>query len=375
LSVIYTVTISVSALFEYGLGDVIHTHHITPGLELRTTPFYWDGQYVYYEDGVDSSLEALILSNVYTDLSTNWMYTATIQLALNGLEPPWSLDGWSFVPVDLSSIQQSWTSSSNDTDSGAVNNTVSSIVSASTVNVTLTTPAIRGRLECSPIGDMLAANQSAWLTTWDMTNTSMWNSSVNPQADFRTGYELGISTIDPAIGEGQRAVINIPSYQPAVGQRFTYNTSVFANLSQVTCCGDQDVYVGYWSPNSAQPNGVDYSYWDFKTFPANFTVKWIYGPGKALGYIDNSDQYHWIHEQVPTIQALNCMPIIETVNAKVSVDPTTSQVQSYSLLGEPEPDAQAWTYKMDGPFNLSEPNGGPVAKTNASIRSVIISTI
>lgn len=48
-------------------------------------------------DGVNTA-EASVLSTLYGQLETNWLYSAIIQMSLNGTQPAWSSDGWSFVP-------------------------------------------------------------------------------------------------------------------------------------------------------------------------------------------------------------------------------------------------------------------------------------
>ena len=41
--------------------------------------------------------------------------------------------------------------------------------------------------------------------------------------------------------------------------------------------------------------------------------------------------------------ALNCIPIIETANAKVTVDSSTSVVQEHTLTTSPQTSSSAWT--------------------------------
>ena len=349
-------TISSSALFIYKDSSLVRTTTVPPSLELRTYPLNWNGSYTYAEYGADNAVYATFLSHLYTSLSTNWMYTATVQLTRNGSQPAWSRDGWSFTPLDLSSVIES-----ASTTSGLVNTTQGS------VNVTLTTPAVRGRLECSPVEGF--NNRSAWLTSWDLTNHTQWNTSVNPHG-YSKGYELGVTNEpDPALGNKnvQRGMIFIPNYHDNAGNTFTYNTSLFNIPDQLVCCGESDSSIGYWSPNSPVMNTYNYSYWSFDTFPANFTVKWLHAPGPALMYQPGKNisiQPYWIHPELPSIQALNCVPVIETATAKVSLDASTQEVYGYDIIDEPTPVETAWKHKLDGYFEIFD----YIAYTNLSVR-------
>jgi hypothetical protein len=45
-----------------------------------------------------------VLDTMYSDPTKNWLAGASIQLALNGTHLPWTSEGWSFLPVDLSDV-------------------------------------------------------------------------------------------------------------------------------------------------------------------------------------------------------------------------------------------------------------------------------
>jgi hypothetical protein len=47
--------------------------------------------------------------------------------------------------------------------------------------------------------------------------------------------------------------------------------------------------------------------------------------------------------EVPSLQALNCRPVIELAEADVTVDYTTGVVQDFTILGEPQPNSQPWS--------------------------------
>jgi hypothetical protein len=318
-----------SALFQLEPGNLSQSATAHRELELRQIPLLTltssppsaDDGYVYAAD---------VLANLFTSLSTNWMYSAAIQLALNGSQPAWSLDGWSFIPLDVSNIANSSTiqHTGNLSENGQV---ASSIF---TTNISATTPAIRGRIECSPYEGL--QNLSSWLTTWDLANSSTWNVSVNPKG-ITTGYELGAD-------KGQ-SMIYLPD--PSKGHAWNplLNTSIFANPSEVTCCSygtsqpAKGAAVGYWSPN----NPEDLPFVD-ETWPINFTVKWIYGHALSGFYqVNKSYSEHLMFTDVPSISALNCKPIIETATADVTVDQGSGQVQGFEILDDPVPAARAWT--------------------------------
>jgi hypothetical protein len=82
------------------------------------------------------------MAQLHRNLTAHWMYTATNQLALNGSEPAWSKDGWSFVPLDLRNVSLLMPGKVDNKDQDDIGQ-------SSRVNVS-TTPAIRGRIECSP---------------------------------------------------------------------------------------------------------------------------------------------------------------------------------------------------------------------------------
>ena len=109
------------------------------------------------------------------------MYSAALQMTMNASRPTWSSDGWSFVPVSLSSslantAQQS--SSGNDEAQGRL--------ALATVNV----PAVRARLQCSPLA--VDIEDKFWLTELDLTGKGTWNETLKPRP-WKSGYLLGCS--------------------------------------------------------------------------------------------------------------------------------------------------------------------------------------
>ena len=338
-----SVTISMSALFQRESGNFLQTTNAGRALELRTVPYLYEITTSNSPDWGDQGA-AQVLENLYSNMNTNWMYSATIQLSLNGSQPPWSQDGWSFVPIDVSSI----TNASTIQNAGnAPDEPGQSASTLNPANISVQTPAIRGRVECSPYDGL--NNLSNWITTYDLTNSSVWNVSVNPK-DLKTGYELGAR--NQFGNTGATTALSMIYLTDSVWNGYesyaSLNTSIFANPSQITCCGNSSsskdsagaAAVGYWSSND--PNNFPFS--GAYSWPVNFTSKWIYGSMRSDYYrVNDSFTNHLIFTEVPGIQAINCKPIIEIAEANVTVDQTTRQVQSFEILEEPTLSANAWT--------------------------------
>lgn len=340
-------TVSMSALWQRAEGSRHGELTLTRGLEPRTQPFV----YIYSIGsamGGGSQVGQLVLSDFYAHLSTNWLYSATMQLAYNGSEPPWSKDGWSFVPIDLSSIPDSEmyksTPSTKNSTSGAA-------AKAPSVNVTLTTPALRGTLDCTVAE--AASNQSAWLTEWDLTDSDRWNVSTNP-----TGLEKGFE-VNREIELGTQTGL---STAPILTDEDTILCC--ANTSDGT--GGSESAIGYWSANYGY-----YRAYDFETesgpYPRNLTLKWIRGTAARELYIGNEtyegdhgevvDFRHLIWSKTPTMSAINCRPRIEWTNATVTVNMETRQIWDYQTLGTPESVDWPWS-DVYLSHNYSEPGDG-----------------
>lgn len=209
-------------------------------------------------------------------------------------------------------------------------------------NVTLTTPAIRGRIECSEYPLLTLTNMSNWLTSQDLTNHTTWNVSTIPRDGegnyLEGGYRLGT--------EGVYA--NFPSVITPFDQYSYTNetfcpgcTTIFANPSSIVCCTngsssewDGSVAVGYWSPQA------DPATWTTRNWGQNFTAKWMYG--NAVSGIKNNI-YSLTQNQVdidmlfpspPSVSMLNCQPVVETADAQVTVNPANGEIQSYNITSQ-----------------------------------------
>ncbi len=338
-----TVTVTMSALwqevYEYRNSSIM----LQQNLELRTIPSWMttstnDPSGLY--DGVVLA-DASVLSSLYGQLQTNWLYSAIIQMSLNGTEPAWSSEGWSFVPIDLSSLNDVRTDQNpaDGSDSSDAANTSGRLLNAL---VTVTTPAVRARLQCSPYEAL--SNVSSWVTAQDFTNTSIWNVTANPSYP-RLGYTLGCGVL----------MILKPNYSSPYPCDYEEYTSFLAHDSEVQCCENNtagsngEAIVAYWSPNSKSST---------ETASNNFTVKWIHGKPVA-GFQKTNVTYEpyedyvpftvWPQNtvmawpEVPRMAALNCMPIISKASASVIVDQHSGRVQSFSILGDLVDDDSAWT--------------------------------
>ena len=90
----------------------------------------------------------------------------------------------------------------------------------------------------------------------------------------------------------------------------------------------------YWSMNAA-----------YNTAPGvtNFTVKWIVGEPYTSLAVSVYPSTYYVWHTAPKMTALNCMPVFETVEARVTVDVETSTVQSHNLTTIPVNAAAAWS--------------------------------
>ena len=272
-----------------------------------------------------------ILGQVFDNPFSSWLYGAVIQIAYNGSQPAWSRNGWSFAPVNLSPINKTSKHPSENTEVshkfGLLNATnpdpdVERVFDRN-IDVTLQTPAVRGRIECSPYETL--ANQSNWLQAWDLHNTSFWNTSINPKSPVR-GYELlPVITLSPEM-----------------------STTTFADTGRILCCANHTdnepglSSIGYWSVNKYRQIDSEEDILGVAPYP-NFTVKWIVGRAVAPQFRDRENASHFIWQEPPSMTAINCQPIIETADASVTVDPATGNALDFSISDSPNIVTSAWS--------------------------------
>ena len=314
-----------SALFDRGPGDVTKSITFNRSLEIRDIPFVFETEQPYMSDGSDD-YAGTVLEDLYTNMSAHWMYTAAIQLTLNGSEPSWSKDGWSFVPVPLTDLDR--VDLPDDLDES------DQTLDGPTSNISLTTPAIRGRIECSAYPAQTLSNLSIWLTATDISNHTIWNASTIPN-NLEGGYQLGA-----VYSHG-----NLPSaILPITASENTSTcpncTTIFVNPASIACCGnesssawDPSVAIGYWSPNT------DPETWTARNWHQNFTAKWIHG-NAVTGIQRNAHQNTYydiglLFPDVPDVTMMNCLPIIESAEANIIVNPSNGEIQSFDITSTP----------------------------------------
>jgi hypothetical protein len=269
-----------------------------------------------------------VLSNIFDNSLTSWMFSSVNQGVYNSTPPSWTSEDWAFAPVNLTSFRAS---SDNTTEKGTLT------VPPATKTVTVQAPALRGRLECMPI-DM--SNTSAWITTLNLTDKTVWND--NRTGNLTVGYEikLGFSPNDSV--EGARVLFNLSAadYQmPSTGPNTNYS---------------EEATIGYWTHAADDPH-------------ASIVVQWITGypiPYQLRNSTPPSQQTRWIWKDVPKVTALSCVPFFESANASISADLASGAVQNYTITNSPSADLYAWSSKYQAlnvstgvPYS-SGPNGG-----------------
>ncbi|KAJ4294300.1 hypothetical protein N0V90_007990 [Kalmusia sp. IMI 367209] len=329
--------IATSALFEQTTGIINDAVQLNRSLELRQLPHLrmmstaYPPEFTGFNDVYGYDYVGATLNELFGNLTNNWLYSGVIQTTLNGSEPSWSKDGWSFVPIDLSGLD----------NKQKISNTIQSdLLEAygSLVNVTLTSPAIRGRVECSPAE---IANTSVWIS-----NTTFTNYDTNKTMK---GW--------------------IPEYEMLGGPLAPdaqYLSCCF-NYSDPSRAGNvpNPLAIGFWTQDFA--NSSEY----ISSTLNNFTVKWIYGDGADRNRIQGpaSIQQSLYFPELPKIQALKCMPIFETSEAEIVVDKQTGRILKYHILKEPSPDNGAWSDAFIF-HDVPDPDDPEFKKTVTSTKSL-----
>jgi len=303
-------------LWEQNSGFRTYNANVSRIMEFRTVPAIFAVPAVSPHSAstdVETANSEGVLANVFDNRLASWLYSSVDQGVYNSTPPAWTSQEWSFTPLNLTSIHA-------PSENGIKN------------NATVEAPSLRGRLECTPI-DM--SNTSAWLTTLDFRNKTAWNDPKIP-ANLTVGYELKL---------GLSMNESVEGYSRYWGENNPY-FSFFSEHYHLQCCGNemnstQEAAIGYWSRAADAPH-------------TSIVVKWITGNPFPHQFKDSTLQnqrildegsgshLHWVWKDIPKVTALNCTPVFETANAKVTVDLATGTVQNYTILDIPVEDKMAW---------------------------------
>lgn len=314
-------TVSMSALFERRSTPTTQQISLPQNLKIRHDPFVTkvdvilgnNKRWGYSQD---------VLDELYLDARENWLYGAGIQHSFNDSQLPWSSEGWSFLPVDLTHI-------SNSTASQGQQNSYSSPAIAS-ANVSLQVPAIRARLECKPIEEV--SNASSWLEPVDLTD----DKSILADDVARLKRTGGLQLYKLPVG----IFINSSS-----------ETTTFSSPNYEACCSNGTIeqqhrsVLGYWSAALVRPP------YDKVSWPMSVVPKWVVG--KPISITDTNGHEALYFREEPRMQAANCRPIIETTEANVVVDAQSGAVLSRKVKTPIEPMNSAW----DDAFTPHEVSG------------------
>jgi hypothetical protein len=304
-----------SALWSREMGILDFDVSLTAQYELRSVPHVFADRIYPLRSG-ESIAYPRIAKYIYggTQYQTSWVYGSLAELAFGASSPAWSKDGWSFPPIDLSNI------------SAAIPNRYkpASVDAPGSLNVSLVTQGLRGRLECSPIDE-----SSRWISqVTNFTDLVRYNKSMN---DTRPMIDMGFEFT------AQVRVVNFTAFtgaQPAavtIGQWLHFNYSSLSKLgSPLYNPENSENFTVLWT-NSSYPYRYDgYNPW----IPHNTMEKFEEPP-------------RLIFSERPQVQALTCRPIFETVKARITIDAATTRLEHYELLGDVSPAEHPWSHSFD----------------------------
>ncbi|KAF2009514.1 hypothetical protein BU24DRAFT_401289 [Aaosphaeria arxii CBS 175.79] len=307
-------TVSMSALFERKPDIVSEQVPINRTLELRQIPIITD--ITSRNDSVGFEPRS-IMDGFFKDFNGNFLDGATVEVMTNASKPTWSHNEWSFIPVDLSVIP--------DMDPARrPGDTANKGTVFSPTNVTVNTPAIRARLECSVIEEM--ADQNSWLATYKDLKTRERNQSITL---LKKSYGIKSSFFQ--------------ELKSSDSDSESMNTS---RDFEFGCCANGTegnfgmATIAYWSVFNSTREGL-FGGQD-SDWPVTFIPKWIRGKGRLWNDEDSGDVDVFVFEEAPRMQAARCSPIIETAAAAVTVEKQSKAVESYRILNSPVPADSAW---------------------------------
>ncbi|KAF2624592.1 hypothetical protein BU25DRAFT_493566 [Macroventuria anomochaeta] len=326
--------IAMAAVFEQ--HTVIHTQ-ATQDMDIMTTRSLITRQKPF-NFGIGLSKRPFYLTDSLLGTSdTDWLYNALDDITLSTTALPWTRNEWVFTPVNVTNRDDPSMLYVVTADQSEARNDAAYITSS--FNVSLTTSALRSRLECEPV----TVSGSGWLDRVQAVYPNRFDKSV-------TGHVLPMTIL--------------PNKDFAV--------PVFSAPRRMACCtngtdqGKQSI-VAYWSSNNTVydeqpsiPADLDEPS-DLKVpsgWTKDFAIKWIVGPAASMivpgsepNFISNTigtaneTVLYFVEE--PQISIMRCNPIIEQANANITFARDTSQILNYELLEAPQPAVGAWDYAYD----------------------------
>jgi hypothetical protein len=308
--------ISMAALWTRELGVLNYNVDLREQFQLRALP------HVFSDDrpvtrGATNIAYPKIAQHLYGGelFQTSWVYGSLAELAFGAQPPAWSKDGWSFPPVDLSGISKSIPNlpKLNTAD-----------VSKS-LNVTMVSQGLRGRVECTVIDD-----PARWINEiTNMTALKPYNTTLNiTRPNLRSGYEFS---------SGVR-VVNFTAYNDSQPSTVAIGEWLHFNYSSNDTEGDP-LYNSDSSPN--------------------FTVLWTNSSYPYLYEDNREDMYsgmfdappRLIFAEEPQVQALECQPLFETSKARINVNADDGQIYDLQLLEDVHPATDAWANRFERHFS------------------------
>jgi len=213
---------------------------------------------------------------------------------------------------------------------------------------------MRGRVDCSPTREGYNVSDiSSWLVEYDLTDTTVWNQSINPPG-INKGYQLR----------------NMSKYAAGYRSSFVseYDSGDETRKSLCPIAPNNIVEAGAWTDFS----GDLFSRFPFvlSDWPVNFTATYLQGvaqtgffgempPSVILERLTPKDSCangpdrdgpwggnYSLFTEIPTFQSMTCRPIIETANATITTD-VNGHVSSYSIRDEPTTMEEPWKHVLE----------------------------
>ncbi|KAH6629098.1 hypothetical protein C7974DRAFT_312103, partial [Boeremia exigua] len=284
---------------------------------------------------------------------TDWLYNALDDITLGTTPLSWAKDEWVFTPVNVTNQDdRKMLYIASSTQSEAIDGYVTSAL-----NVSLTTSALRGRLECEAV-NMAGLD---WLDDVKDVYPNRFNKSV-------TGHVLPLTL--------------------SAGSQFA--APVFSVPRRMACCTndgskESPSIIAYWStinPDDAADIVVP-SGWS-----RTFAIKWIVGlaastliPGSDPNHVSatygNGNESVLYFPEEPQMSTLKCNPVIEQANASITLARDSAQILHYELLEPPYQATGAWDYAYDVMYRTPRSNDseGNVRLTIPSFGAYFISQL